>query len=86
MSRTPDLEVQSLDLRVLSMARASQVALAEPPASAAAIVEDADIELAGASEGEGADVGFEPAVGAAITPVSGTPVSWSELDEWLEAS
>jgi hypothetical protein len=84
--RTPELESQAPDLRVLSMAEASHVALAEPAPESAAIADGADIELAGAVDAGGADVAGGPAVGSAITPASGTPLSWSELDEWLEAS
>jgi hypothetical protein len=84
--RTPELEAQTLDLRVLSTAESSHVALAAPAPEAAAIADGADIELAGAADSGGADVASGPAVGSAITPASGTPLSWSELDEWLDAS
>jgi len=84
--RTPEPDTQFPDPRVLSMAEASHVALADPAPEAAAIAESVDIELAGAADGDGADVAAGPAVGSAITPASGTPLSWSELDEWLDAS
>jgi hypothetical protein len=80
------LETQAPDLRVLSIADAAHVALADPAPEATALAESADIELAGAAEGDGADLGAGPTVGLAMTPASGTPLSWSELDEWLEAS
>jgi hypothetical protein len=84
--RTFEQDTPSTDPRVLSMAEASHVALADPAPDAASIAESVDIELAGAADGDGADVAAGPAVGSAITPANGTPLSWSELDEWLDAS
>jgi hypothetical protein len=86
MSRTSEVETQSFELRGAPLGGARQVALAEPAPGAAALAESADIELAGAAPGEGAEIAAGPAIGSAISPCQGTPVSWSELDEWLEAS
>lgn len=86
MSRPMEVETQSFELRAAGRGEAREIALAEPQGGSAALAEAADVELAGAAEGVGAETATGPAIGAAITCAAGAPVSWSELDEWLEAS
>jgi hypothetical protein len=88
MRRTLEIETLPMVLRVPAP-EATQVALEAPPTEPAALADDADVTpgaLTGA--GEAACVAGE-AGGTSegtLTPAAGLPMSWSELDEWLEAS
>lgn len=89
MSRTAQSNVQSLESRVLSTDATTHIALDEPAAEAAAIAEEADIEVSAndraeeAEEGVGAEM---PADTLAITCEADMRVTWGELDEWLGRS
>jgi hypothetical protein len=86
VSRRLDFETQSMDAQVPVPGGGAQVAIAVREAPLPAIAEEAEIELAGlARAGAAVDVG-DRVVGLTLTAAAGTPVGWSELDEWLEAS
>jgi hypothetical protein len=68
---------------------ATRVALEAPPTEPAALADDADVTLdAMTGAGDAACVAGE-AGGTSVrtlTVACGLPMSWSELDEWLDAS
>ena len=88
MRRTLDIEALPTALRVLAH-EATHIALEAPPTEPTAHADDADVTL-------GALTGAEDAASVAgessgttehtLTPAEGLRMSWSELDEWLEAS
>ena len=89
MRRTLDIETLPSALRVLAH-EATRIALEAPPTEPDALADDADVTLGALT---GADdvaprVAGESAGTTAhtLTPLAGLPMSWSELDEWLEAS
>lgn len=89
MRRTLEIEALPMVLRIPAP-EATHVALgAPPPTEPAALADDADVTL-GALTGadEAACVAGEAGGTSAstLTPPAGPPMSWSELDEWLEAS
>jgi hypothetical protein len=86
MSGPIEIQTQSFELRAASRGEAREIALAAPQGGDAALAEAADVELGAAAGGVGAEIAAGPAIGSAITCAAGTPVGWSELDEWLEAS
>jgi hypothetical protein len=88
MRRTLDIETLPTALRVLAH-EATHIALEAPPTSPAALADDADVTLGALT---GADGGPRVAgesggtTAHTLTPLAGLLMSWSELDEWLEAS
>jgi hypothetical protein len=88
MRRTLDIETLPTALRVLAN-EATRIALEAPPTEPAALADDADVTLGALT---GADDGPRVAGESGgtsertLTPAAGLPMSWSELDEWLEAS
>jgi hypothetical protein len=86
--RTLEIETLPMVLR-LAAQEAAQVTLEAPPTEPVALADDADVTL-------GALTGVDPTACVAgeadgtsehtMTPAEGLPMSWSELDEWLEAS
>jgi hypothetical protein len=88
MSRRLEIETLPSALQVLAP-EATPVALEAPAAEPAALADDADVTLgsvtgggdAASVAGEGGGTGAHT-----LTPAAGLPMSWSELDEWLEAS
>jgi hypothetical protein len=88
MRRTIEIETLPMVLRI-AVPEATHVALEAPPAEPAALADDADVALGALT---GADDGTCVAGEAGgtsehtLTPTAGLPMSWSELDEWLEAS
>lgn len=85
MRRTLEIETLPSALRVPAP-EATLVALEAPPAGPAALADDADVTLdamTGATcvAGEAGGTGVRT-----LTVASGLPMSWSELDEWLDAS
>jgi hypothetical protein len=88
MRRTLELEALPSALRV-SAPGATRVALEAPPTGPAALANDADVALdAGNGAHAAASVAGEAGGTSArtLTVACGLPMSWSELDEWLEAS
>jgi len=88
MSRTAQSNLATLEPRVLSMETTTQIALTEAGGEAAAIAEEADIEVSATS---GDDV--EECAAArdapelpALTCDAELRVGWGELQEWLERS
>jgi hypothetical protein len=89
MRRTLETEALPSALQV-SAPDATRVALgALPPTGPAALADDADVTLdAVTGAGDAASVAGE-AGGTSVrtlTVACGLPMSWSELDEWLDAS
>ena len=88
MRRTLEIETLPTALRFLAH-EATHIALEAPPTEPAALADDADVTL-------GALTGADDAASVAgenggttertLTPAEGLRMSWSELDEWLEAS
>ncbi|MFO1361109.1 MAG: hypothetical protein U1F45_01335 [Burkholderiales bacterium] len=88
MRRTLATEALPSALQV-SAPDATRVALEAPPTGPAALADDADVTLdAVTGAGEAACVAGEAGGTSArtLTVAAGLPLSWSELDEWLEAS
>jgi hypothetical protein len=89
MRRTVELETLPSALHVPPR-EATHVALgAPPPTEPAALANDADVTLdAGNGAGAAASVAGEAGGTSAhtLTLAAGFPMSWSELDEWLDAS
>ena len=89
MSRTAQSNVHLLESRVLSTDATTHIALDEPAAEAAAIVEAADIEVSAtdrADEAEEADCVEPPPDALAISCDADLRLTWGELDEWLGRS
>ncbi len=88
MRRTLDIETLPTALRFLAH-EATHIALEAPPTEPAALADDADVTL-GALTGadDSASVAGESGgtTDHTMTPLEGLLMSWSELDEWLEAS
>jgi hypothetical protein len=89
MRRTLDIETLPSALRVLAH-EATRIALEAPPTEPDALADDADVTLGaltGAAD-DGPRVAGESGGTTAhtLTPPAGLLMSWSELDEWLEAS
>jgi hypothetical protein len=88
MSRRLEVETLPSALRLLAP-EATPVALEAPASEPAALADDADVTL-GAVTGGGdtaSVAGERSGTGVhTLTPPAGLPMSWSELDEWLEAS
>jgi hypothetical protein len=85
MRRTLDIETAPTALRVLAH-EATQIALEAPSAAPTSL---ADVTLGAvsvAAEAACVTAGGETAGAQTMTPLAGLPMSWSELDEWLEAS
>ena len=88
MRRTLDIETPPTALRVLAH-EATHVALESPPTEPAALADDADVTLGALTGAEDAACVAGENGGTAdhtLTPREGLRMSWSELDEWLEAS
>jgi hypothetical protein len=89
MSRTAESNLQSLEPRVLSMNTTMHIAVADAGGEAAAIAEEADIEVSATS---GTDEVEECAAARtvpeplALTCDADLRVGWSELQEWLGRS
>ena len=89
MSRTAQSNVHLLESRVLSTDATTHIALDEPPAEAAAIAEEADIEVSATDRAEEAEEGEcveAPSDTLAISCDADLRLTWGELDEWLERS
>ncbi len=90
MSRTAQSNLQSLEPRVLSMEMTTQVALTDAGGEAAAIAEEADIEVSATTSGaeeveECAAARAAPEL-LALTCDAEVRVGWGELQEWLGRS
>jgi hypothetical protein len=88
MRRTIEIETLPMVLRV-ALPEATHVALEAPPTEPAALADDADVTLGALTGAADAACVAGEADGTSehtLTPVPGLPMSWSELDEWLEAS
>jgi hypothetical protein len=89
MSRIAQSNVHLLESRVLSTDATTHIALDQPAAEAAAIAEEADIEVSAtdrAAEAEEGDCAEAPAEAIALTCDADLRVTWGELDEWLGRS
>ncbi len=89
MSRTAQSNVHLLESRVLSTDATTHIALDEPVVEAAAIAEEADIEVSAtdrADEAEEGDCAEAPADAIALSCDTDLRLTWGELDEWLERS
>jgi len=89
MSRTAQSNVHLLESRVLSTDATTHIALDDPAIEAAAIVEEADIEVSAndrADEAEEGDCAEAPADALALSCDADLRLTWGELDEWLERS
>ncbi len=89
MSRTAQSNVRSLESRVLSTDATTLIALDDPAAEAAAIAEEADIEVSATDRAEDADEGESPPdtpETLAISCDADLRVTWGELEEWLGRS
>jgi hypothetical protein len=89
MSRIAQSNVHLLESRVLSTDATTHIALDQPAAEAAAIAEEADIEVSAtdrAEEAEEGDCAEAPAEAIALTCDADLRVTWGELDEWLGRS
>jgi hypothetical protein len=89
MSRTAQSNVHLLESRVLSTDATTHIALDEPAAVAAAIAEEADIEVSATDrveEAEEGDFAEAPPDVLAISCDADLRVTWGELDEWLARS
>ncbi len=89
MSRTAQSNVRSLESRVLSTDATTHIALDDPAAEAAAIAEEADIEVSATDRAEDADEGDSSAdtsEALAISCDADLRVTWGELEEWLGRS
>jgi hypothetical protein len=88
MRRTLQIETLPMVLRIATP-EATHVALEAPPTEPVTLADDADVTLdaltgaddAASVAGEGDGTGE-----STVSPAAGLPMSWSELDEWLEAS
>jgi hypothetical protein len=88
MRRTLEIETLPMVLCVAAPA-ATRVALEPPATEPVALADDADVTLGALSGTDDAACVAGEADGTSghtLTPVAGLPMSWSELDEWLEAS
>jgi hypothetical protein len=88
MRRTLDIETQPTALRVLAH-EATHIALEAPPTEPDALADDADVTLGALAGADAAACVAGESVGTSahtLTRAAGLPMSWSELDEWLEAS
>jgi hypothetical protein len=88
MRRTLEIETLPMVLR-LAAPEATHVALEAPPTEPAALADDADVTLGALTGADDAACVAGEADGTCertLTPAAGLPMSWSELDEWLEAS
>jgi hypothetical protein len=88
MRRTLDIETTPTALRVLAH-EATHIALEAPSAAPTSLADDTDVTLGAvsvAAEAACVTAGGETAGAQTMTPLAGLPMSWSELDEWLEAS
>ncbi len=89
MSRTAQSNLQSLEPRVLSMDTTTHIALTEAGSEAAAIAEEADIEVSATVCADGVEecaAAREAPELLAITCETDLRVGWGELQEWLERS
>ena len=89
MSRTAQSNVHLLESRVLSTDATTHIALDEPVVEAAAIAEEADIEVIAtdrADEAEEGDCAEAPPDTLALSCDADLRLTWGELDEWLERS
>jgi hypothetical protein len=89
MSRTAQSNVHLLESRVLSTDATTHIALDEPAAEAAAIAEEADIEVSATDRAEEAEEGVCPEATSdslALSCDADLRLTWGELDEWLERS
>lgn len=87
MSRRLVSGTQSLDVQVAAPESGAHIAIALRQAPVDALAEAVEIELEGlAHAGDAAVEVGDRVVGLTLTAAAGTPVGWSELDEWLEAS
>jgi hypothetical protein len=89
MSRTAQSNLQSLEPRVLSMDTTTHIALTGPRGAAAAIAEEADIEVSATAASDAVEECVAP--GDAPEPLVLTcdadlRVGWGDLQEWLERS
>jgi hypothetical protein len=88
MRRTLEIEALPMVLRV-AVPEATHVALEAPATEPAALADGADVTL-GALTGAGDAACVAGEAGGTsehtMTVAAGLPMSWSELDEWLEAS
>ena len=88
MRRTLEVETLPSALRVPAP-EATHVALEAPPTEPAALADDADVTLDAFTGALGAACVAGEAGGTSdrtLTLARGLPMSWSELDEWLDAS
>jgi hypothetical protein len=88
MRRTLDIETPPTALRVLAH-EATHVALEASPTEPAALADDADVTLGALTGADDAACVAGESGGTTehtLTPPAGLLMSWSELDEWLEAS
>jgi hypothetical protein len=86
--RTLEIKVLPMVLRVATP-ETTHVALEAPPTEPAALADDADVTLGaltGADHGTSVAGESDGTSGHTLTPAARLPMSWSELDEWLEAS
>ena len=88
MSRTAQSNVHLLESRVLSTDATTHIALERPVEDAAALAEEADIEVSAAERADEAvhtDCAEAPEA-AALTCDADLRLTWGELDEWLARS
>jgi hypothetical protein len=88
MRRTADIETLPTALRVLAH-EATHISLEAPPTEPDALADDADVMLGALTGADDAACVAGESDGTSdrtLTPAAGLPLSWSELDEWLEAS
>jgi hypothetical protein len=86
--RTLDVETLPTALRVLAH-EATRITLEAPPTEPDALADDADVTLGALTGADDAACDAGESVGTTahtLTPLAGLLMSWSELDEWLEAS
>jgi hypothetical protein len=89
MSRTVESNLLSLEPRVLSMDTTMHIAVADSGGEAAAIAEEADIEVSATSGADGVEecaAAREAPDPLALTCEADLRVGWGELQEWLERS
>ena len=89
MSRTAQSNVHLLESRVLSTDATTHIALDEPVVEAAAIAEEADIEVSATDRADEAEEGVcaeAPPDSLALSCDADLRLTWGELDEWLERS
>ena len=88
MRRTLELESLPTALRVLAD-EATHIALEAPATEPDALADDADVTLGALTGADDAACVAGERDGTSdrtLTVAVGLPMSWSELDEWLEAS